>query len=88
MEIASKWEKLETAQNPAMVRLKKILKSNLLKTIKTNNKTFSRSQKHIREPIKLKDEQGAPGVSKKGKATTERQNGSAECSPAACCMLS
>jgi len=83
MEIVSKWEKLKTAQNPVLVRLKEILKSHLLKTIKTNNKTFFRSQKHTREPMKLKDEQGAPGVPKKGKATTEQQNVFAECSPGA-----
>lgn len=55
-----------------MVRLKTILKSNLLKTIKTNNKTFSRRKKLTTEPIKLKDDQGVQGVPKKGKATTKQ----------------
>lgn len=68
----SKWAKHKTAQNPVMVRPKKVLRSNILKTIKTNNKAFSRSQKPTGEPIKLKDDQGVQGGAKNGKATAKQ----------------
>lgn len=52
-----------------MVRAKKVLRSNIPKAVKTNNKAFSRSQKLTTEPIKLQDDQGVQqGVPKKGKA--------------------
>lgn len=72
MEIVSKREKQKTAQNPVMVRPKNVLRSNILKPIKTNNKAFSRNQKPTREPIKLKHDQGVQGVPQKGKATAKQ----------------
>lgn len=68
----SKREKQKTAQNPVMVGPKNVLRSNILKNIKTNNKAFSRNQKPTREPIKLKHDQGVQGVPKRGKATAKQ----------------
>lgn len=76
MTFFTKWKlcpnekKQKTAQNPVMLRPKRVLRSNILNSIKTHNKTFSRSKKPTREPIKLQDDQGVQGVPKTGQATT------------------
>lgn len=55
-----------------MVRSKSTIRSNILKTIKANNKAFSRNQEPSRGSTKLQYDRGLQGAPMKGQASPEQ----------------